>query len=72
MVLHLNTAFYSTLISKLKLWQLLIALHIVYWFYKTVVQLSVAMHYNSTHTSIFPGYATKQLYYTTLPPQIVY
>ena len=41
-------ASYSSAHSMLVLWQLPVALHLVHWVRKTVVQLPVAMYYNFT------------------------
>ena len=42
----------------LVLWKLPVALHLVYWVFRTVVQLPVAMYYNFTHANTFPGHVT--------------
>ena len=39
----------------LVLWYLTIALYIVHWVLRTIVQLPVAMYYNGTHANIFMG-----------------
>ena len=55
---HHIVASCSTAHSILVLWQLPVALHLVHWVCRTVVQLPVAMYYNCTHANTFPGHGT--------------
>ena len=66
---HRIAASCSTVHSTLVLWQLPVALHLLHWVLRTVVQLPVATYYNCTHANTFPGYGTT-IILTTLPPQI--
>ena len=55
---HRIAATCSTVHSTLVLWQLPIALNLVHWVRRAVVQLFVATYYNCTHAKTFPGHGT--------------
>ena len=65
---HHIAASCSTVHSPLVVWQLPVMLYLVYWLWRTVVQLPVAIYYNCTHANTFPGHGTT-LILTTLPLQ---
>ena len=55
---HYSAASCSTAYSTLILWHLPVALCIVCWVLRTVVQLPVAMYYNCNHANNFSGHGT--------------
>ena len=68
---HRIAASCSTAHSTLVLWKLPVALNLVDWILKTVVQLLVATKYNCAHANTFPRRGTI-LILTTLPLRLRY
>ena len=65
---HHIAASCSTAYSTLVLWQLPVALNLVHWGRRTVVQLPVAMYYNCTYGNTFLGHGTTYILTWWPPP----